>query len=257
MDAAEIVLMVGKGVLEALTISERFLGIEAFAYQNAEIKPEYITTVKVAEALTDPSRIVEPEASMKKLRRHAAGLGRLHNLNSRPTWARIQASLSDYIYGKQRIDIRVDEASCDRPPLLLVEAKLGVHNTRGVTKDIDRLVGLFDLYIDAGAMTNHVMYGAVVFHVMQEQGTEHTLPDVSGKMFDHINAHLDILRKARPHLYFRAGPLSATLKIEDISGDIEVHDDGTVERVFGKHGYAFQAGLVLIGNAPDVATVTF
>jgi hypothetical protein len=256
MHAAEVVLKVGNGVVAALDTCERFLGIEAFAYQNADIKPEYITTLKVAEALTDPSRVVKPEASMKELRRHAAAIGRLHGLNSRPTWSRIQEVLDEHIYGKERIDVRVDEASGDGPPLLLVEAKLGVRNIKGVQKDIDRLVKLFDLYEGAGALNKHVMYGAVVFHAMQEQGTEDTLTDLSRNMFEHINKHLAAGRKARPKLYFQAGQLSATLRVEGISGDTEIHGDGTVEPVFGKHGYAFQAGLVLIGNAPDVTTVT-
>lgn len=142
MNAAEVVAKVGNGAIAALDTCERFLGIEAFAYQNANIKPEYITTVKVAEALTDPSRIVEPEALMKDLRRHAASIGRLHNLNSRPVWSRIQAALMNYVYGKERIDIRVDEASGNRPPLLLVEAKLGVHNAKGVEKDKVALDGV-------------------------------------------------------------------------------------------------------------------
>lgn len=259
MDAAEIIDRVGAGVLAALDTSERFLGVEAFAYRNADIKPEYITTVKVAEQLTAPERVVTLEASMKGLRGRAAGVGRWNNLNSKSAWSAITAAIrqANYAFGKERVDIRVDEASGDRPPLLIVEAKLGVQNTKGVEKDIDRLVNLFDLYENTGALTKHVMYGAVVFHAMQEQGTKDTLPAFSQKMFEHIEAHLRVLRLARPHLNFRANPLSATLRIGDICGDIEVHPDGTVERTFEKHGYAFQAGLVLIGNALDVLTVKF
>lgn len=257
MDAAEIVDKVGAGVLAALDTCERFLGIEAFAFQNADINPEYITTVKVAEKLTAPERVVSLEASMKGLRGNAAGVGRWNNFKSKTAWGAIAEAIrkANYAFGKERVDIRVDEASGDRPPLLIVEAKLGVHNTKGVEKDIDRLVKLFDLYEDTGALAKHAMYGAVVFHAMQEQGTEDTLPDFSKKMFDHIEGHLKVLRAARPQLNLRAGPLSATLRVGDICGDIEVHPDGWVERKFEKHGYAFQAGLVLIGNAPDVLTV--
>ncbi len=46
MGADEIVRRIGKGVRAALTTNERFLGAEQFAFENADIRPEYVATVK-------------------------------------------------------------------------------------------------------------------------------------------------------------------------------------------------------------------
>jgi hypothetical protein len=37
----------------------------------------------------------------------------------------------------------------------------------------------------------------------------------------------------------------------------ELHDDGSLEEVFARRGYAFAPGLVLLGRADDVEKVTF
>jgi hypothetical protein len=58
-------------------------------------------------------------------------------------------------------------------------------------------------------------------------------------------------------LQFNAGLLKPTLKTVAASGYEELQDDGSTERVCEKHGYAFQAGLVLMGTAADVSTVVF
>lgn len=260
MNAAEIVEKIGAGALEALDTCQLFLGVEESATRNADIHPEYVTTVMIGRKLTGVDRWVSLEASMKLLRRHAAGIARMKTHRSSATsWPMIQQALAQkkYDFGKKRLDILVREASSDRPPLLLVEAKLGVQNLAGVVEDINRIITLFDMYEDVDAIGGHAMYGAVVFHAMQEKGTAATLPAFAASMLGQIQTHLKVLEPTKPNLKFNAGLLTKTLQIADVSGYEEPHDDGTIERVFEKHGYAFQAGLVLIGTALDITTVTF
>ena len=73
IDAAYVVERIGKGVREALKTNQLFLGVEQFEFENADIRPEYVTTVKVAEQLTDPEFFVSLEARMKTLRPPCGG----------------------------------------------------------------------------------------------------------------------------------------------------------------------------------------
>jgi hypothetical protein len=260
MNAAEIVDKIGAGVVAALDTCELFLGVEEFSTRNADIHPEYVTTVMVGRELTGIDRWVSLEARMKILRRDAESTGRLKTKTTqRTSWPAITKAMNQakYQFGKQRIDVLVREAASDRSPLLVVEAKLGVKNVSGVVKDVNRVVTLFDLYEDAGALGTDSMYGAIVFHVMQEKGTALSLPQKATTMLGKVQARLETLRRAKPKLYFNAGLLTRTLKITQASGYDEQHEDGSVEKVFEKHGYAFQAGLILIGTTADVMKVVF
>jgi hypothetical protein len=49
MDAQEIAKAIGEGVAKALSTNQFFLGIEEDAFKNADIHPEYVTTVEVAK----------------------------------------------------------------------------------------------------------------------------------------------------------------------------------------------------------------
>ena len=260
MDAAEIVDKMSAGVLAALNTCEFFLGIEEFSTRNADIHPEYVTTVMVGRELAGIDRWVILEARMNDLRRDAEAIGRLRTLRtSRTSWPAINLAVGNpkYLFGKRRIDIVVRQAASDRSPLLVAEAKLGVSNIGGVIKDVNRIVKLFDLYEDSGALGTDAMYGAVVFHVMQEKGTAATLTGRAKNMLNKVQAHLTTFGPTKPKLWFNAGLLTGTLKATQASGYEERHEDGTTESVFEKHGYAFQAGLVLIGTAADVPTVVF
>lgn len=260
MNAAEVVDQIGAGVLAALDTCELFLGVEELSTRNPDIHPEYITTVMVGRELTGIDRWVSLEARMKDLRRDAQAIGRLRTLNTSATsWPAIDLAMSQpkYRFGKRRLDILVRAASNNRAPLLVAEAKLGVSNVGGVINDVNRLVKLFVLYDEAGALGADAMYGAAVFHVMQERGTAASLPNRAKTMLTRIQGHLASLSSTNPKLYFNAGLLTNTLKSPSASGYEEPHDDGSVEKIFEKHGYAFQAGLVLIGTSADVGSVTF
>jgi hypothetical protein len=259
MDANEVVQAVGRGVVAALRTSELLLGVEEFASRNADIHPEYITTVKVAEKLTGPDRVVSLEALMKDIRRDAEFLARLKDLKASANWPAIAATLKRpaYCFGKKRLDILVRESSTERPPLLMVEAKLGVKNAAGILADVDRLVTLFEMYQAVGALQGHAVYGAVVFHAMQETGTAATLPTYAGALLSSVQSHLANLSQQNSWLQFNAGLLSATLIQQPVQGYREDHDDGTSENVFEKDQFAFQAGMILIGTTADVATVQF
>ena len=261
MNADEIVAAVGRGVKNALLTNQHFLGAEQGRIRNADIRPEYLMTVKLAEELAAVDHVVEPEASMKKLRDHARALACFKALGKKDKAleAAVREALNqkNYDYGKERIDILVLGSSVLEPPLLLVETKLGVKNADGVIKDIDRVVKLLGMYNKAGLLDKHHVYGAVVFHAMEEQGTATSLEELAAEILRRIATHLAFLRPHHPALIFKAGLLSNSLIQESASAFEEDHGDGTSEMIFARDQFAFQAGLVLIGNAPDVISVRF
>lgn len=257
MNADEIVAAVGRGVKNALLMNRHFLGIDEGDTRNADIRPEYLMTVKIAEQLPAADHVVELEAPMKQIRDHARALARYlnHVARMKNQASRYLDGLKDMFFGKERIDILVRMP--DKQPLLFLEAKLGVKNADGVIKDIDRVVTLLGMYKRAGLLDRYHIYGAVVFHAMEEQGTAISLEEFAADILRRIANHLDLLRPQHPPLKIKAGLLSDSLIQGSASAFEEDHEDGTREMIFQRDQYAFQAGLVLIGNAPDVISVRF
>lgn len=81
-DAKFFTQRISEGVSEALDTCRFFLGVETEAFENADIHPEYVTTVEVAKKLTGIERYVSLETHMKNLRRQAGGLARMRCLNN-------------------------------------------------------------------------------------------------------------------------------------------------------------------------------
>jgi len=262
MNAQDIVDRIGSGVQAALKTKQLFLGIEQFEFENADIHPEYVTTVKIAENLTglDPEVVVSLETHMKMLRRQAMRIVRLKNWSDKDRRAEIERRISRYKFGKkdrQRLDVLVKPADALSPPYLIAEAKLGVHNLSGVLEDIDRIVKLLRMYEEAGVLEKHAVYGAVVFHLMQEGANAQGLESRAGNFLAGVSAHLSDISSKHSWLNSKPGLLTSCQVVEGVSGYQEYHDDGTVEDVFGKDGFAFMPGLVLLGNADDISTVSF
>jgi len=260
MDAQEIVKAIGEGVAQALSTSQLFLGVEEDAFKNADIHPEYVTTVEVAKKLTAPDRVVSLETHMKEIRRHARSLACVHNRMNKETLPGIDATLARYRFGKkdsQRLDILVRSSEIQRPPLLLAEAKLGIENLPGVIQDIDRVVRLLTMYSDLKLPDLNTIYGAVLFHFMEEENDTGDLNQKGQKLVKGIDAHLQNLRVTKSWLRSRVGMLKQGATVYPVTGYREIYDDGSEAEVFAKHGFAFAPGLVLLGNADDVDSVQF
>lgn len=258
--AQEIVDAIGNGVASALETNKLFLGVEVDAFQNADIYAEYVTTVEVAKKLTDVDRQVSLETHMKELRRQARTQAWMKLGGSQADLKVVAAKLAPYKFGKKdsrRLDILVRQADSLMPPLLMVEAKLGVRNLKGVIEDVDRLVRLFDMYDAVGLLKDHTIYGAAVFHSMEE-GNDTGAAGVRAQSLLHgIQAHLVTVTASRPWLEWSAGLPSTGTVIEPMTGYTEHYEDGTTEDVFAKDCFHFAPGLVLLGNATDVANVVF
>src|SRR5271170_7198611 len=142
--AQEVVNAIGNGVLQALNTNQLFLGVEEDAFNNADIHPEYVTTVEVAKQLTAPDRIVSLETHMKVLRRDARSLAlSFKDVLNKQKCADVDDILARYRFGKkdsQRLDVLLRSSSPDEAPLVIAEAKLGVHNLLGILEDINRVV---------------------------------------------------------------------------------------------------------------------
>lgn len=258
MNANDVVDRLGAGVRAALKTNQLFLGVEQFEFENADIHPEYVTTVKVAEELTGPEYVVSLETHMKMLRRHAIGIARIKNMKNRDRLEKIENRLSGYSFGKkdtQRLDVLVMSSDSSSPPHLMAEAKLGVQNISGLLKDIDRILKLLNMYEEAGALDGNSVYGAVVFHLMREEIVADDLKDHAKNGLTRINNHLAGHSERYDWLNYKAGLLSSFQVSEGVSGYAEQHDDGTVEEVFAKDKFAFVPGLVLLGNATDTEGV--
>jgi hypothetical protein len=260
MNAQYIVESIGHGVAEALTTNQLFLGIEEDAFRNADIHPEYVTTVEVAKKLTAPDRIVSLETHMKELRWHAQGLARMHaNFNPNKI-ATINQSLARYQFGRKdraRIDILVRSSDTSSAPLLIAEAKLGVKNLPGIIRDVERVTKLLSMYHDLNLLSSHVIYGAVVFHLMEEGEKVKARKKKAQTLLANIEAYLRDLRSKNSWINARVGLLNHGAKAKPTTGYKEIHEDGTEELVFAKNSFTFAPGLVLIGNAADVNTATF
>lgn len=260
MNAQHVVKKIGAGVQAALKTNQLFLGVEQFEFENADIHPEYVTTVKVAEKLTGPDFVVSLETHMKTLRRQAIGIARIKNMKDNDHRDEIVGRLSRYKFGKkdsQRLDVLVRSADTGAPPHLMAEAKLGVHNLPGLLKDIDRIVKLLSMYEEAGAFDGHSIYGAVVFHLMREKVDANGLKTHAQNFLTGISAHLSDLSSKYTWLNYQADLLTSCQVSEGVSGYQEYHDDGTIEEVFSKEQFAFMPGLILLGNASDIVSVTF
>ncbi len=260
MNAQEVVDTIGAGVAAALATNQLFLGVEVDAFQNADIHPEYVTTVEVAKQLTGQDRQVSLEAHMKELRWQARTLSWMALGGKKSDLASVNAKLAPFKFGtkdSRRLDILVRQSDALQPPLLMVEAKLGVRNLPGVIQDIDRVVRLFDMYDAVGLLKGHHIYGAVVFHSMEE-GNDTGVAGVRAlSLLQGVRSHLNTVRAPRPWLKANAGlPRSGTV-IQPVVGYTEHYVDGTTDDVFAKDCFHFAPGLVLLGNAADVDTVQF
>lgn len=197
---------------------------------------------------------------MKELRWQARTLSWMRLGGKKADLPSVDAKLAPFKFGKKdsrRLDILVMQADALQPPLLMVEAKLGVRNLPGVIQDIDRLVRLFDMYHAVGLLAEHTTYGAAVFHSMEEGNDKGVAGSRAQSQLQGVRAHLDTVRAARPWLKTKAGLPSHGAVTEPVVGYTEHYEDGATEDVFAKDCFHFAPGLVLLGNAPDVATAQF
>jgi hypothetical protein len=261
-DAIHFTKCIGAGVAEAFRTCRFFLGVETEAFENADIHPEYVTTVEVAKTLTGIDRYVSLETHMKDLRKEARQLALMRawgKPGSRPAIADI---LKLFTFGTKdscRIDIVVRPSSEEQPPYLLAEAKLGVRNVAGITSDIDRVIRLLDMYHQLGLLDQNPVYGAVLFHSAQEGGSSESAALAAQGLLTKVDRHLSALKVEHPWLKTKAGLLSSEATHKPVQGYWEQYgeDDGDGEMVFAKKSFTFAPGLVLMSHRADVDNVTF
>ena len=261
-DAEYFVTCIGAGVTEALKTCKFFLGIETEAFENADIHPEYVTTVEVAKKLTGIDQYVSLETHMKDLRRQAGALARWRSLKDKQAWNKVTEILKDYRFGEKdscRIDIVVRPSSDDQPPLLLAEAKLGIGKVPGIIKDIDRVMRLLAMYHELGLLNQNPVYGAVLFHSAREGGDEDAAAMAAQGLLATVEAHLKSLKAWHTWLHAKAGLLSAEANHQPVQGYWEQYgdEDGEGELTFAKTSFTFAPGLVLLSHQSDVDAVKF
>jgi len=261
-DAKHFAKCIGEGVAEAFKTCRFFLGVETEAFENADIHPEYVTTVEVAKKLTGIDRYVSLETHMKDLRRQAGKLARMRSMRDRESWKTAADILEQYKFGAKdsyRIDIVVRPSADDKPPILLAEAKLGVGNVAGIIKDIDRVMRLLIMYHQLRLLDQNPVYGAVIFHSAREGGENDAAVVAAQGLLRTIDAHLSSLKASHKWLHAKAGLLSAEAYHQPVQGYWEQYGDGEDEGelVFAKTSFTFAPGLVLLSHMSDVDAVTF
>ena len=258
--AEDIVVKIGTGIQRARETNERFLGVEAGTFENADIHPEYVTTVKVGEALVSPEYVVTLEARMSQLRPLALNIAMRKWRGNNEKRKELKSKLENYVFGDkdgQRLDVLVRPAENYEHPILMAEAKLGIGNPGGIRNDVDRIVKLFDMFKDVDALS-YKTYGAVVFHHMvvdteDSQGNVvHASTAPQARLLKAIKDHLKNIKKDRPWLKAKADMLKWAEVIEPAGVDFTGHEDGEPEPIFAKHGFRFTPGLILLGTASDV-----
>ena len=260
MDAQTIVNNIGKGIECALRTKEIFLGIERFQFENADVHPEYMMTVKVAESFIDPDTVVAIEAHMKMLRLHAIGLNNLYRgkykAQQNIVRAKLESSKFEAMDGR-RLDILVGPSDNHYPPHLVAEAKLGIGNISGVLEDINRILLLLDMYNELGINNCNTTYGAVVFHIMREGDKADNLSAEANDFLKEIDNHLNTKSSEFQWLQHQSGLLHASKIYRDVSGYEEHYEDGYREEIFAKEKFSLAPGLVFLGSTPDVSCVNF
>lgn len=261
-DAQHFVSCIAAGVTEAFQTCRFFLGVETETSENADIHPEYVTTVEVAKKLTGVDRYVSLETHMKDLRAQAGSLARLHSTTNRGQWDEIAKLLKEYRFGRKdscRIDIVVRPSANDRPPLLLAEAKLGVGNVTGIIKDIERVTRLLTMYHRLRLLERNHVYGAVVFHSAKEGGDKDAAVTAAQKLLSTVDAYLSSLTATYPWLNAKAGLLSSEALHQPVQGYWEQYGEGEDEgeMTFAKTSFTFTPGLVLLANSEDIHAARF
>ncbi len=276
MNAKEIIDSVGKGINAAFQTSQKFLGERIFD-ENTRIKPEYISTVKIAEQLTGYDRVVKLENQMR-------GIGRkvLIDASCRPlpkaegnntpfeemklalqkeSERRNESSIRIYSgkYGfprksTKRIDITVasNQDSKKSAPFLLIEVKLGGNNKTKFIKDLDRLAKLISMYNDAGHLSDRNIYGVIVFELMKEDCNNEDLKKITKKRLSKLDLHLKKLAKSYDWLKYKVGLIEQHAITEDATGYETEDGNGNTYSELAKRGFAFSPAMVLIGNAADI-----
>lgn len=266
MKADDIVKSIARGAQNAFKTNTQFLGIEEETFNNANIRPEYIMTVKIGEALTDPSHIVSLETQFKHIRGYAQQIAIRREFGRRDKIDSIRSTLARYTFGKkdsQRLDILVRDANNDLPPLLMVEAKLGSSNISGIFEDVRRVARAIDMF-DSIGLRDDSMYGAVVFHVFEEDKMDDDNV-INNHALDSFKSTLNIIRAflnneikhSFPWLRTRSDMLTVGAIKTNVTGYREYYGEDHFEDVFGKLGYYFIPGMILIGSSADIDTVSF
>ena len=256
--AQNVVDDIGQGVQNAFKTCEHFLGLDKVQHTNADISPEYIVTVKVAESLAGADFVVRAEEVMKDLKSRAKGFSRMNNLGNSKTWKTLEKKIDKYKFGKkdtQRLDILVASDATSSPPYLVAEAKLGVDNEAGVCEDINRIVKLLAMFEVSGAFADHAIYGAVIFHIMCQGVDTKKITRQSKNLLNGIDNHVANKQKQHKWLKYNFGLLKQYRVVENTRTYIIDHGDEPPEDV--KDSFVFMPGLVLFGNADDVDTVRF
>lgn len=252
MDANEIVKRISTGVLNALNVKRLLFGIEADSISNPELRPEYITTIEVAKSLTGIDHDVSVEAFMRDLRKNALMFA---ILNDQSADARRKLR-DDYRFGKKdskRLDVLVMPDGASGLPLLMVEAKLSVSNLSGIKKDVDRLIRIFDMFNDAGALKpGKTLYAAAVFHEWIEGNDGGSASKTGARTVADMQSYLCTVRSGRPWLHTNVGLLETKALVLPAVTHREVYPDDTCEEVLTRKSLTFLPGLVLMGISPDV-----
>jgi hypothetical protein len=260
MDAKEITQSIGRGIEAAFKTSKEFRGLE-IVENNTDIKPEYISTVKIGENLTGAYRIVELETKMGKIKRDILGNTFFNqpkkSVKFGSPWEqmeKLRKKLLDYDLGKKggkKIDVAVRKNE-ESPPFLLVEIKLSSCSIKKLKEDIDRLVMVLSMYFDAGLFSSKNIYGVLAFHFMKEESDESNLSDDACKRFTELNDYLTEKAEAYPWLNYNLGLIKDFSSSEDTTIFEEMDSDGKCHLELDKLGYNFSPAMVLLGNASDI-----
>ena len=256
MDAQSIVNDIGAGVKNALYTCERFLGLDRIQEENADIHTEYIMTVKIAEEFARADVVVRLENQMNELRNRAKSSIRHKYPDDLKQGNKEMLTLEKmYSFGQKRIDISVAPNDERLPPHLITEIKLGVGNKAGIHDDMERVVKLMEMFKVSGALDEHSVYGAVIFHMLYENIDEDRMTEKSNQLIEDIKTIATMQQRKNSWLKFKVGILDKFSVVEDEPNPETTREDDAPEEL--KKNFKFAPALVLYGNADDVVNVDF
>lgn len=256
LNAEAVLQKVGEGFQQAYKLAEKF---EGWGYPSIpEIRPEYLLTVKLAEAITGPDFKVKLEAPIKEILRDAGLYFRWRDTGHPLKRHKFRPfPFSDYYSAKtsKLLDICVREDHAEHP-FLFIEVKLDGKNTAALIKDLERLIELLALFQACGAMKLGDLYAVSIFSFHKEDMDKSNLKNPHKAAITKVRKLLKEETGRRPWLNYKIGILESAVIEGDYGVEDDVHVDGSIEQILVHDKYALAPVVTLLGNAQDVTNAT-
>lgn len=289
LTAQEVVDKIGDGYLNALSTSDKLMGIEYGSENTPTVKPEYLVTVKIAEAFAESGCfLVQLEASGVSLFEQVKKqVGLTLFSQSRPKfdpsdkpnleelrsdllmqidqiWNRNDTNDKELNLDQKRIDIAVRSTYDQIHPEALIEIKLNNYNRSAIIHDCERMAKVVSAFNTAGSFKDQktIICAATYHHfalatesanLLKKKTVENALTELREGCQFALNHH----GIGCDEFIVNAGLIENAAKDQDVLYTEMPQDDGAIELIYEANKYAFLPAIVIFGNDPTIRDLKF